>query len=80
MQRVEQVRSIFEKHKTLISLTATLGSTLAAFAGYQARQSHMKKLEEQLQEIRGTLHVEKEVIEKTNAMVRKSTWNDYKYV
>ena len=59
--RTERLRIVFEKHRTLLSLSATILSCGAAWAGYQARVNHQRKLEEQLSKI--TAEIQKEQLQ-----------------
>eukprot|EP00762_Andalucia_godoyi_P003121 ANDGO_01085.mRNA.1 hypothetical protein len=63
---VADVQAVFERHKTFISISATVLSSLAAWAGYTARVSHQRSLEEkihtlstEIEQVRGGEHNQK---------------------
>ncbi|MCO5552936.1 hypothetical protein L7F22_006456 [Adiantum nelumboides] len=45
------LKDIFERHKVVLTLAASLGSAGAAWAGYTARQLHQKRVEARLDTI-----------------------------
>lgn len=51
LKRKERLQVLFERHRTLLSLSATILSCLAALAGYQSRRIHQERLERRLSEI-----------------------------
>ena len=65
LEQKETIRIIFEKHRTFLSLSATILSCGAAWAGYQARVNHQSKLENQLAKI--TEEIQKEQLQLQNS-------------
>lgn len=45
------LKDVFERHKVVLTLVASLGSAGAAWAGYSARQLHQRKVEARLDTI-----------------------------
>lgn len=77
-QAYERVRAIFEKHRTFLSLSATIASCAAAWLGYQARVRHQHKLEEQLQQLSRDLKTDQQ--QQMAVVVSQEQLLDYKYV
>lgn len=63
LERKERVRIVFERHRTFLSLSATILSCLAAIVTYQSRRMHQQKLESQLERIQRELEMEQQILQ-----------------